>query len=78
MARFASRRQTKNEEAGPCDRPEKEEKGFITEEQVRHVRNQRPASSDLLRKYEYQYQQRLRHELEEEEYEHRTRKCLKK
>jgi hypothetical protein len=78
MAGFASRRQTKNEEADPCDRPQKEEKGYITEEQVRHVRNQRPASSDLLRKYEYQYQQCLWHESEEEEYERHTKKRLKK
>jgi hypothetical protein len=27
MAGFASRHQTKNEEANPCDRPQKEEKG---------------------------------------------------
>jgi hypothetical protein len=39
MAGFASRRQTKNEEADPYDRPQKEEKGYITEKQVRHVRN---------------------------------------
>jgi hypothetical protein len=39
----------RNEEADPCDWPQKGEKGYITEEQVRHVRNQRPASSDLLK-----------------------------
>jgi hypothetical protein len=39
---------------------------------------QRPASSDLLKKYEYQYQQRLQRELEEEEYECHTGKSLKK
>jgi hypothetical protein len=78
MAGLTSRRQTKNKEADPSDRPQKEEKGHITEEQVGHVRNQRPTSSDLLRKYEYQYQQRLRRESEEEEYERRTGKCLKK
>jgi hypothetical protein len=43
----------KNEEADPCNRPQKGEKGYITEEQVRHVRNQWPAFSDLLKKYEY-------------------------
>jgi hypothetical protein len=78
MAELVSRRQTKNEEADACHRPQKGEKGYITEEQVRHVRNQRPASSDLLKKYEYQYQQRLRHESEEEEYERRTGNRLKK
>jgi hypothetical protein len=54
MTGLAPRRRTKNEEADPCDRPQKGEKGYITEEQVRHVRNQRPAYSDLLKKYEYQ------------------------
>jgi hypothetical protein len=56
MAGLASHHQNKNEEADPCDGPQKGEKGYITEEQVRHVRNQRPTSSDLLKKYEYQYQ----------------------
>jgi hypothetical protein len=36
MAGHASRRQ----EADSCDRPQKEERDYITEEQVRHVRNQ--------------------------------------
>ncbi|PVH32064.1 hypothetical protein PAHAL_9G304600 [Panicum hallii] len=62
MAGLASRRQTKNKEADPSDRPQKEEKGYVTEEQ----------------KYEYQYQQRLWRESEEEEYERRTGKRLKK
>jgi hypothetical protein len=48
------------------------------EEQIRHVRNQRPAYSDLLKKYEYQYQQHLQRELEDEEYERQTGKSLKK
>jgi hypothetical protein len=74
MIGLAPRRQTKNEEANPCDRPQKGEKGYITEEQVRHVKNQWPASFDLLKKYEYQYQQRLQRESEEEEYERRTGK----
>jgi hypothetical protein len=78
MAGLAPRCRTKNEEADPCDRPQKGEKGYITEEQIRHVRNQRPASSDLLKKYEYQYQQHLQHESEEEEYERRTGKSLMK
>jgi hypothetical protein len=64
--------------AGPAFRPQKGEKGHIMEEQIRHVRNQRPASSDLLIKYEYQYQQRLQRESEEEEYERSTGKSLKK
>jgi hypothetical protein len=32
-------RHARNEEADPYDRPQKGEKGYITEEQVRHVRN---------------------------------------
>jgi hypothetical protein len=59
MAGPALRRYTRNEEADLYDQPQKGEKGYITEEQVRHIRNQRPASSKLLKKYEYQYQQRL-------------------
>jgi hypothetical protein len=74
MAGLAPRHRTKNEEADPCGRPQRGEKGYITEEQIRHVRNQRPASSDLLKKYEYQYEQRLQRESEEEEYELRTGK----
>jgi hypothetical protein len=78
MAGLAPRRRTRNENADPCDWPQKGEKGYIMEEQVRHVRNQWLASSDLLKKYEYQYQQRLQCESEEEEYERRTGKSLKK
>jgi hypothetical protein len=78
MAGPALRRQARNEEADPCDRPPKGEKGYIMEEQVRHVRNQWLASSDLLKNYEYQYQQCLQCEMEEEEYERRTGKSLKK
>jgi hypothetical protein len=78
MAGLAPRRRTKNEAADPCDWPQKGEMGYITKEQIRHIRNQRPASSDLLKKYEYQYQQRLQRESEEEEYERHTGKSLKK
>jgi hypothetical protein len=78
MAGLASCRQTKNKEADPSDQPQKEEKGYVTEEQMRHVKNQRPTSSDLLKKYKYQYQQRLQQESEEEEYKRRTGKRLKK
>jgi hypothetical protein len=39
MVGLAPRRRTRNEEANPCDRPQNGEKGHITEEQVRHVRN---------------------------------------
>jgi hypothetical protein len=68
----------KKKRADPCDRPHMGEKDHITEKQVRYIRNQRPASAHLLRKYECQYQHRLQHESEEEEYERRTRKSLKR
>jgi hypothetical protein len=51
MARLAPHCRARNEEADPCNRPQKGENGYITEEQVRHVRNERLASSDLLKKY---------------------------
>jgi hypothetical protein len=78
MAGPAPRRYARKEKADPCDRSQKGEKEYITKEQVRHVRNQRPASAHLLKKYECQYRQRLQYELEDEEYEHRTGKSLKK
>ncbi|PUZ69980.1 hypothetical protein GQ55_2G174700 [Panicum hallii var. hallii] len=71
-------RRSRQQEADPRDRPQKEERDYITEEQVRRVRNQRPVSSHLLRKYQYKYQQRLQRETEEEEYERRTGKRLRK
>jgi hypothetical protein len=78
MAGPTPRRYARKEKADPCDRPQKGEKEYITEEQVRHVRNQRPASAHLLKKYEYQYRQHLPYESEGEGYEHHTRKSLKK
>jgi hypothetical protein len=77
-AGHTSRQYARKQEADSHDQPQKEERNYITEEQVRHVRNQRPVSSHLLRKYEYQYQQHLQHENEEEEYERRTGKRLRK
>ena len=59
----------------PQDEDESEQQ-HITEEQVRHIRNQLPASNRLLEKYEYQYKLRRRYESEEEEYEHRTGRTL--
>jgi hypothetical protein len=56
MAGHTSCQYARKQEADSRDRPQKEERDYITEEQVRHVRNQRPVSSHLLRKYEYQYQ----------------------
>jgi hypothetical protein len=78
MEGHTSRQHARKQEADSRDRPQKEERDYITEEQVRHTRNQRPVSSHLLRKYQYQYQQRLQRETEEEEYERRTGKRLRK
>jgi hypothetical protein len=49
-----------DEEKGaiPHDWPRKGKKKYITKEQVRHVRYQRPLSTHLLKKYEYLYRQR--------------------
>jgi hypothetical protein len=56
MARLL-RRRDKEEGGSPRDRPQKGKREYITEEQVRHVRYQRPLSAHLLKKYEYQYRQ---------------------
>jgi hypothetical protein len=64
--------------ASPRDWPQKGEKKYITEEQVRHVRYQWPLSAHLLKKYEYQYRQRRQYESEDEEYEHHNERSLKK
>ena len=58
----------------PQDEDESEQQ-HITEEQVRHIRNQLPASNRLLEKYQYQYKLRRRYE-SEEEYEHHTGRTL--
>ena len=58
----------------PLDEDEPEQ--HVTEEQVRHIRNQLPASNRLLEKYQYQYKLCRRFESEEEEYEHRTGRTL--
>jgi hypothetical protein len=49
------RRHDEEKGASPCDRLWNGEKNYITEEQVRHVRYQRPLSTHMLKKYEYQY-----------------------
>jgi hypothetical protein len=71
-------RRDEKEEANPCDWPRKGEREYITEEQVRHVRYQRPLSAHLLKKYEYQYRQCHQYESEDKEYEHRIGKSLKR
>jgi hypothetical protein len=50
------RRRDKEEGASPHDWPQKGEREYITEEQVRHVQYQQPLFAHLLKKYEYQYQ----------------------
>jgi hypothetical protein len=37
---MAGRTSRREQEADSCDRPQKEERDYITEEQVRHIRNQ--------------------------------------
>jgi hypothetical protein len=54
------------EEAGPRDRPRYDDKRYITEEQVRSVRYQKPHSTHLLNKYERQYDQRRQADRDEE------------
>ena len=66
-------------EAASGKRPQNEhelEQQHVTAEQVRHIRNQLPASNRLLEKYQYQYKLRRRRESEEDEYEHRTGRTL--
>jgi hypothetical protein len=74
------RHHDEREGASPRDRPRKGERDYITEEQVRHMRYQRPLSAHLLKKYEYeyQYQHHRQYESEDKEYEHCTRKSLKR
>src|SRR6185503_11822917 len=75
MVGSVRRRDEQRKEADSGKRPQDEdesEQQHITEEQVRHIRNQLPASNQLLEKYEYQYKLRRRYESEEEEYEHRA------
>jgi hypothetical protein len=72
------RRRNEEKGASPHDRPQKGEKKYIIEEQVRHVWYQWLLSAHLLKKYEYQYRQCRQYKSEDEEYEHCTGKSLKK
>ncbi|KAK1652250.1 hypothetical protein QYE76_070055 [Lolium multiflorum] len=56
------------EEAGPRDRPRYDDRRYVTEEQVRNVRYQRPLSTHLLNKYERQYDRRRRYDTDDERY----------
>ena len=79
MAGPMHRRDEQRKEAASSKRPQDKhepEQQHVTEEQVRHIRNQLPASSRLLEKYQYQYKLHRRYESEEEEYEHHTGRTL--
>jgi hypothetical protein len=56
------------EEAGPRDRPRYDDRRYVTEEQVRNVRYQRPLSEHLLNKYERQYDRRRRYDMDDGRY----------
>ena len=61
MAGPIRRRVEQRKEAVSSKRPQDEhepEQQHVTEEQVRHIRNQIPASNRLLEKYQYQYKLR--------------------
>ena len=73
MAGPIRRRVEQKKEAISGKRPQDEhesEQQHVTEEHVRHIRYQLPASNRLLEKYQYQYKLRRRFESEEEECEH--------
>ncbi|KAK1696921.1 hypothetical protein QYE76_013618 [Lolium multiflorum] len=50
------------EEAVPRDRPQDDDRRYLTEEEVRSTRYQRPLSVHLLNKYEQQYDRRRRYD----------------
>src|SRR3954467_12322424 len=61
------------EEAGPRDPPRYDDRRYLTEEQARSVRYQKPHSTHLLNKYEHQYDRRRRRDRDDEGYEHPAR-----
>ncbi|KAK1630168.1 hypothetical protein QYE76_004483 [Lolium multiflorum] len=56
------------EEAVPRDRPQDDDRRYLTEEEVRSIRYQRPLSVHLLNKYEQQYDRRQRYDEYDERY----------
>ncbi|KAK1681896.1 hypothetical protein QYE76_042744 [Lolium multiflorum] len=56
------------EEAGPRDRPQDNDRRYLTEEEVRNIRYPRPLSVHLLNKYEQQYDRRRRYDDDDEGY----------
>jgi hypothetical protein len=61
-------RSKEKEEADPRDRPRYDDKRYLTKEQVRSVRYQKPLSTHLLNKYEYQYDRRRQYDRNDERY----------
>ncbi|KAK1645950.1 hypothetical protein QYE76_063755 [Lolium multiflorum] len=56
------------EEAVPRDRPQDDDRRYLTEEEVRSIRYQRPLSVHLLNKYEQQHDRRRRYDEDDERY----------
>ncbi|KAK1628192.1 hypothetical protein QYE76_002507 [Lolium multiflorum] len=56
------------EEAVPRDRPQDDDRRYLTEEEVRIIRYQRPLSVHLLNKYKQQYDRRRRYDEDDEKY----------
>ncbi|KAK1573789.1 hypothetical protein QYE76_018241 [Lolium multiflorum] len=56
------------EEADPRDRPQHDDRRYLTEEEVISVRYQRPLSAHLLNKYEQQYDRRRRYDVDDDRY----------
>ncbi|KAK1610385.1 hypothetical protein QYE76_034058 [Lolium multiflorum] len=56
------------EEAVPRDRPQDDDRRYLTEEEVRSIRYQRPLSVHLLNKYEQQYDRRRRYDEDDEKH----------
>ncbi|KAK1681779.1 hypothetical protein QYE76_042627 [Lolium multiflorum] len=54
------------EEAVPRDRPQDDDRRYLTEEEVRSIRYQRPLSVHLLNKYVQQYDRRRRYDEDDE------------
>ncbi|KAK1663787.1 hypothetical protein QYE76_051946 [Lolium multiflorum] len=55
-------------EADPRDRPQHDDRRYLTEEEVISVRYQRPLSAHLLNKYEQQYDRRRRYDVDDDRY----------
>lgn len=53
MVGSARHRDTRKAKVDLGDRPQKDEKEYVTEERVKHARYWRPMFEHLLRKYEY-------------------------